>query len=156
MIHCNHKGSGLVEVIVGASILSVISLTFFGTLSILSRFHERDMLSIKGGLLAEEGLEAIRYIKGSGWSHLSTLTPGNVYYTTLSASSWGVTTTPEVIDGLFYRTFTIEQVQRNASDDIVASGGTLDPNILLSNVSVAWSNRGATTTITYKTYVTNI
>jgi hypothetical protein len=74
----------------------------------------------------------------------------------LATSSWSATTTPEVVDGLFYRQFKLSSVSRDSSDDIVVVGGTVDVNTFLVESSVAWNARGATSTITYKTYVTNI
>ena len=150
------KGSALVEVLVAASILSAVSLAFLGAFSVLVRFHERDTFSVKGSLLAEEGLEALRLIKSSGWSALSSIPTGQARYFALGTSTWGVTTTPEVIDGMFYRSFKIYSVSRNTDDDIVSSGGTVDSNTLLTESSVSWNWRNATTTVTYKTYVTNI
>lgn len=151
-----HKGSTLLEVLVVAGILSAICLSFIGTFVTVSRFHEKNMLAIKAELLAEEGLEAIRLIKGNGWSGLSALTPGNTYYFDLATSTWGVTTTPEVIDGEFYRSFRSYSVSRDASDNIVTSGGVIDSGTLLFDVSVHWQWRGATTTANYKTYMTNL
>lgn len=156
MISFHTKGSVIVEVVVASAILSVVSLAFLGTLATLSRFHQKDMLAIKGGLLAEEGLEAVRYIKGGNWNTISSLTPDTPYYLSLSTSSWGVTTTPEIVDGVFYRSFKVFTVQRNSSDDIVSSGGTVDPNTLLAESRVSWNTRNSTSTATYKTYVTNI
>ncbi len=149
-------GNSLVEVVIGAAILSAVSLAFLGTLSVVSSFHQKDMLSIKGSLLAEEGLEALRWIKAGGWSSLSSLPTGQSRYLAVAPTSWGVTTTPEVVDGIFYRSFRLSQVQRGAGDSIVASGGVVDPNTLLADVSVSWRWHNATTTITYKDYVTSI
>ena len=150
------RGNSLVEVVVCASILSLVSLSFLGTLSVLSKLHERDSLYIKGTLLAEEGLEAVRFIKGAGWNSLSTVPTGEPQYLALSPSSWSLTTEPEIVDGLFYRSLVFTPVERNGADDIVASGGVIDPNTLLAQASVAWNWRGATTTVAYQTYVKNI
>lgn len=150
------KGSTLTEVVVVSAILAVVSLAFLGTFSLLSRFHEKDMLTIKGELLAEEGVEALRLIKSGGWNTLSGLPMGSTRYLNLTPSSWSITTTPEVIDGIFYRSFIPYAVSRNASDDIVTAGGTTDPNTLLVSVSVSWNWRGATSTANYQSYMTNI
>lgn len=150
------RGSGLVEIVVAGAILSAVSLTFLGTLALLSRFHQKDMLTIKGQLLAEEGLEALRLMKGAGWGALSSLPTGTTRYLALGSSSWSATTTPEVVDGQFSRSFTLSPVYRGATDDIVSSGGTADPNTLLAEVTVSWLWRSATSSVTYRTYVTSI
>jgi len=152
----NTKGSGLVEVVIVAAVLATSTLAIFGTFALLSRLHQRNMLTIKAELLAEEGIEALRFLKGGGWGNLSGLSGGQAKYLSLGVSTWSTTATPEVIDGAFYRTVHVNTVERDSSDNIVSSGGTTDPNTLLIDSSVAWSWRGATTTVTYKAYITNI
>ncbi len=150
-----NRGGALIEVVVAAAVLSVVSLSFLGAFSMLSRAHQRDTLAIKGSLLAEEGVEALRFVKAAGWSGLSAAV-GQTRYLSLGSSSWSLSTTPEVIDGAFYRTVTVSAVRRDASDDIVASGGTVDANALLLKSTVSWNWRGATSTVSYTSYVTNI
>lgn len=150
------KGSTLLEVLVVTGVLASIVLSVLGTLSLLSRFHEKDMLKIKGQLLAEEGIESLRFIKASGWNSLSSLSSGQAQYLALDVSSWGVTTTPEIIDGLFWRVVKVYQVSRDVNDDIISIGGTIDANTLLLESEVSWSLRGATSTAMYQSYITNI
>jgi Tfp pilus assembly protein PilV len=152
----SRKGSTLIEVVVASSILSVVCLTFLGVFSVLSHFHQKNMYSIKGGLLSEEGVEALRLMKSEDWNVLASVPAGEARYFALGTSTWSATSTPEIVDGAFYRTFRIYAVSRDESDDIVASGGTVDPNTLLVESSVSWNWRGATTTTAYKAYFTNI
>jgi|SRR5581483_2963275 len=149
-------GSVLLEVIIGAAILAAVALSFLGSFAVLSRVHERNMLYIKGDLLAEEGIEALRLIKGAGWSNLLGISTLGTRYLTVGDSTWGVTTTPEVIDGSFFRSIKVTPVSRSATDDITTSGGTVDTNTLLLESDVSWSYRNSTSTATYKSYVTNI
>jgi len=150
------KGSTLLEVLVVTGVLASIALGVMGTLATLSRFHQKDMLAIKGQLLAEEGIEALRFIKSSNWSALSSIPSGENRYLELSESSWGVTTTPEIVDGVFWRTVRVYEVMRDMNDDIVSSGGTIDPDTLLLRSDVSWDWRGATSTTGYSAYITNI
>lgn len=150
------NGSALVEVLVSASILSIVTFSFLGVFTVLSRFHQKDMYSIKGGLLAEEGIEALRLMKSGGWNVLSSIPLSTDRYFALGTSTWSATTTPEVLDGIFYRKFKIYSVNRDVNEDITPSGGTLDSNTLFLESDVSWSWRGSTTTTTYKAYMTNI
>ncbi|MEK7607762.1 MAG: hypothetical protein AAB484_02485 [Patescibacteria group bacterium] len=150
------KGSTLIEIVVVTAILALVSLAFLGTFTALSQFHYKDMLIIKGELLAEEGIEALRFVKESGWNNLSSIPSGSKRYLSLAPSAWSITTNPEVVDGEFFRYFRVYEVLRDASDDIVSSSGTIDPDTLLLDVSVDWNWRGSTTTANYKSYITNI
>jgi hypothetical protein len=150
------KGNTVVEVIVAASILAVVAVAFLATFATITQFHEKDMLMIKGGLLAEEGIETVRLIKSNGWPSLASLTPDTPYYFELGTSTWSVTTTPELVDGAFYRYFKVSQVMRDASEDIVSVGGVVDPNTFLIESNVSWQWRGATSTVIYDSYMTNL
>lgn len=145
----------LIEVVVGAAILATVALAFFGSTSALGTLHERNMLYIKGDLLAEEGIEAMRLVKDSGWNNLASLPSGTPRYLLLGSAGWSITTTPEIVDGLFYRTVKVYQVFRDASANISVTG-TPDPNTILLESNVAWSYHTATSTVTYKAYVTNM
>jgi hypothetical protein len=133
-----------------------VSLSFFGAFYALSQFHQKDMLVIKGTLLAEEGIEALRFIESGGWNNLSSIPVDSTRYLAVSPSLWNISSSPEVIDGEFFRYFRVHSVFRDASDDIVSSGGTLDPNTLLIDVFVDWNWKGATSTANYKSYITNL
>lgn len=151
----NARGNSLVEVVVAAALLSAVAVSFLGAFSFLSRSHQRDTLAVKGALLAEEGIEALRYIRGAGWSGLSSAL-GQTRYLSLGVSSWSFTNDPEVIDGQFYRSVSVSAVSRDAENDIVETGGAVDTNTLLLESTVSWGWRGATSTITYRSYVTNM
>lgn len=149
------RGNSLVEVVVAAALLSAVAVSFLGAFSFLSRSHQRDTFAIKAALLAEEGIEALRYVKGAGWSNLSAVV-GQTRYLELGPSSWALSTEPEVVDGQFYRSVAVSAVSRGASGDIVASGGAVDSGTLLLTSAVSWNWRGATSTVTYRSYVTNL
>ncbi len=152
----SNKGGTLIEIVIVSAILSTVSLAFLGTFATVSRFHEKNMRIIKAELIAEEGMEALRLIKSGGFTALSSLTPGQRYYFALATSSWGVTTTPEVIDDMFYRSFRTGVVRRNGSSDIDPTGITIDPGTIELEVDVDWVWRNATNTASYRAYMTNI
>jgi hypothetical protein len=149
-----NKGSSLIEVIVVASVLTTASLAFFSSFTDLSSLHKKNTLLIKGQLLAEEGIEIVRLVRDSGWSNVSAIPTEQDYYFNLGLSAWGVTTTPEVIDGVFARHFRLHEVRRSAvNGSIVQSGGSVDANTFLADVFVSWLWNNATTTLKYQTYV---
>ncbi len=149
-----NKGMSLLEVVIGSAVLlSLVSLiAVYGV-------HLRIALSttpkMEAVLLAEEGLEAVRFMRDSGWStKIATLTSNTPYYLYLSGSGWVSTTTNTYIDSIFERKFILSDVYRNGTSDIVSSG-TLDANTKKVSVSVSWSDHGATTTTALYTYLTN-
>ena len=151
------KGFGLVEIIIGAAILAttLLAVSFFFQRAVVISRSTGEL--VQASFLAEEGIEVLRFLRDEKWENLSSgITPGTNYYLSFSGSSWATTTTNVFVDGVFERKFSIENVNRDGNDDITTSGGTLDPNIKLITVSVSWFDRGATTTHTVSTYLTNI
>lgn len=150
------QGFGLVEMIIGAAVLSTsllgISSFFQKTLEVSSLTQS----AVQGDYLLEEGVEVVKLFRDAGYANniakLSTTTPT---YLAWDGTNWATSTTNVFIDGKFERKITVSEVKRNASEDI-SDTGTLDPSTRLAAVSVAWNVKGATTTKTIQTYITNI
>lgn len=156
------KGFGLVEIIVGTSI---ISLSLVGILTAFNLFMRTGLANtekIQATYILEEGVEAFRYIRDSGWSsNIGTLTEGVPYYMVFDGSGWEATTTKTIIDEVFDRTVTLANVYRRDSDsDIVASTSpdqkTLDTNTIEVEVRVIWDKHEVVYEVNIVTYFTNI
>lgn len=140
-----YGGFGLVEIVIGAGVISASVLAislFFQQASQVSRIAER---SVSAGLLLEEGMEAMRLVRDSGWSNISDLSTTTSYYLTWNGLGWATSTTPTLIDGIFDRTVSVSPVYRDGNDDI-AESGVLDAEMRKVTVLVAWASKGATTT----------
>ncbi|MEW5907765.1 MAG: hypothetical protein AB1643_01090 [Patescibacteria group bacterium] len=153
----NYKnGIGLIEVVIGSTI---ILLAFLGLMSVANmslRILEVNNHNLQASFLLEEGVEAIKSFRDSGWNqNIATLSSGNNYYLDFNGASWQSTTTNIFIDNFFERKFTIEDVRRDADNDISTSGN-IDPGTKKINVYISWVERGATTTKSISTYLTNI
>src|SRR3989344_2907801 len=151
------NGFGLLEIVIAVSIISgtIFSLSYVFIIS-----HRLEAISsdkVRANFLAEEGLEAMRFLRDKSWNtNLSGLSVDTTYYLSFATttSTWSVVTNgPALIDGLYMRTINVAAVERDASDDIVSSGGTVDPDSKKISVTMAWSGRGATSTVTISTYL---
>ena len=153
-------GFGLLEIVIAASIISgtLFSLAFVFLIS--DKLVAESSSKIRANFIAEEGLEALRLLRDASWSsNLAGLGVGTNYYLSFNtiSSVWSVgTSNPGYVDGLYARTVTVENVNRDANDDIVSGGGTSDPDTKKFNVAVAWSARTGTTTVTVSTYLTDM
>lgn len=100
---------------------------------------------------AQEGLEAARAIRSQDYWNLVTGDHGLSF----SNDTWSFIVAPERIDEFYERTITIEDVYRDASDNIAANG-TLDPNTKKVRSTVEWSWRGVLPyDIELETYLSN-
>lgn len=138
-----NQGSLLVEVLVGAAIIGVVLVAMiFVTTTVLQSLtfvEERN----KALLLSEEGIEFLFYLRSESWSNVSSLTTGTEYYFDVTPTIINSTSTPELIDSMFARSFTIEPLYRDADDDIVSSttaGAVVDPGAFHAFVTVTSSS----------------
>jgi Tfp pilus assembly protein PilV len=154
------KGIGLVEVLVAASIFSVI----LGSLIVASNLYFRgasDSLKVaKAAYLAEEGIEAVKTMRDVSWENISDLSDGVDYYLVFNVSSttnyvWELTTTETDID-YFTRVLNFTEVQRDIDGRIVSSGGTVDVNSRRLDVSIFWTTKSGIVTKTLTTYIASI
>ena len=151
------RGVTLVEVLVAAGIIMVFLTTLVSVHNTYLRSSFSNVDSVKASFLGEEGIEAVKGIRDSSWSaNISPTTNGTPYYLVFAGGVWTLTTTSSQIDAKFYRKITFSAVNRDASNAITNSGGTLDTNVRKVNSEVSWLDRGATTTRSIDTYITNI
>ena len=153
-------GFGLLEIVIAVSIISAVIFSLSFVFLISQKLEATSSNKIRANFLAEEGLEAARFLRDKSWSvNLASLSAGTNYYLAFAAvtSTWSIGAVgPDKIDNLFYRKVTTENVQRDSSDNIVSSGGTNDPDTKKIDVEVAWQELGATSTVMISTYLSDI
>ncbi len=154
----NTKGFSLVEVVVGSAVLGVVFVSLISIYGTYIRASTQNASTIKMTYLAEEGVEAVRTLRDRGFaSNINGLTASTTYYLNFSGGFWVSTTTPEIIDTSYYRSFVLFSVYRDGNSDIVTTGGTLDPDTRKVVVTVSYTpGVAATTTKSLSAYLTNI
>jgi len=152
----NDRGFGVLEIIIGISILSLSFFTLLTVAANMTRLSADVTRSLQANFLVEEGIEAMRSIRDSGWlANFSTLSGSTSLAFASSTPSWNTTTTPEIIGGAFTREVYVSSVARDINNDIVISGGTNDLNTKKVTVSVSWQGSTGTSTRSFATYLTN-
>ena len=147
------SGIALVEVIVGIAITGLVLVFVSHTITLFVTGAAETRTRTKALYLAEEGVEVMRYMRDSDWNIIDTeLSNDTSYYLTVATTSLATTTTPEIIDGTYTRSFSLSEVRRDADDDIVSSGGTVDSHSRFITFSVGWG----TATVTLPSLLTNI
>lgn len=152
------KGVSLVEVIIGIAIIVGATLASFVYFSLAIKVARQSAETVQATLLVEEGMEAIRAIRDEGYStHIATLSNGIDHYFSFPGDQWEATTTPGLIENVFTRTFVLEEVRRDGSDDIVLSGGVVDPDAREVTVTVSWEDEsGGVKALEASTYIANV
>jgi len=150
------KGFGMVEVLVGASI---ISLTLMGLVSLGQNYlkiSNRNNEALQATFLLEESLEAVRLLRDDDWDvNIATLSSETDYFIIFNGSQFEATTTYGLIDGLFERKIVVSDVFRDPND-IIVPVGTLDDGIKKITAQVSWNSPSGTTTKSISTYLADI
>lgn len=150
------KGFGLIEIIIASAVISVALISLSQVFVLANRLTLRATEQVRANFIAEEGIEVMRFLRDKSWSsHLGNLSLATNYYVVFatSTSAWSITTTnPGLIDETFQRVIRASSVLRDTSDDIVVSGGTVDPDTLKITSTVTWGNAEQ---ISVETYLTN-
>lgn len=151
-----NRAFGLIEIIIGSSILtaSLLGISYYFKNAIeLSR---STALTTQASFILEESIEATRFLRDSAWANISAPITGTTYYLTFNGTSWATSTVNTYVDGVFERTVRFDDVYRDGSDDIVSVPGVLDPDIRKVTATVSWWNKTSTTTNSAEVYLANI
>jgi len=150
-------GLTLVEVLVATSIILAFLLALLSAHSLYLKTALSNGETIKATILAEESLEAMRFLRDSSWStNITPLSLDTDYSLIFNTGVWQTDVTNIYVDNIFERRVRLLSVYRDGSGDITSSGGTLDPNTVLVVSNVSWLKAGATTTKSISTYLTNL
>lgn len=163
----NNKGVSIVELMVVVLIIGVAlgALLTFGTFSLrTASLLER---TAQASLLVQDAMEAVKnYRDNTEWDEndpadeydglglVATASPLHLALSEDVPPRWRLLSGAETL-GIFTRQVVVEPVERDAQDDIVESGGALDPATRKVTVTVSWEERGAPRELEAITYVTN-
>lgn len=147
----SRSGQSLVEVVVGLGILVMV-------IAVLARFTVGAFANVEwareqvtAALFAQEGLEAIHNIAQRHFDDLSVGTHGLSTGSGFYSLSGSLNTWPP-----YTRKIMITAVQRNASDVIIVTGGTVDDSTRLITTEVMWDRpwggSGSVRLLQYFTY----
>ncbi len=148
-------GAALVEVVVVASIVTLLTVAITGVINQTVVVNDLALRNTQAGYILEEGAEAVKIIRDNSWSNITGLTAGTNYYLGYSSGVWSLSATPSTVDTRFTRIIVISAVNRDGNDDI-ASSGTNDTGTKKVTVTVSWLSAGNTVTKTLAFYVSDI
>ena len=152
----HNQGLSIVEVLLGLSLFAIIFLFIYQTLTLFFLEHARVIEHTQAVYLAEAGQESLRYLRDEDWNTLADLTPGTTYYLSVSTTTIATSSSPELINNKYSRSFTLWPAYRNSDDDLVASttpGATADAGSVVSIVRVTW---GADKVVQLESLLTNL
>jgi prepilin-type N-terminal cleavage/methylation domain-containing protein len=151
------RGFALLEVVIAVSIIVIAFVVLITVYNLYLNKAKSNLNTVKAVYLSEEGIEAVKLLRNASWTtNIASLSQGTDYFLTFGTNSVQINTTNTFIDGLYERKINFSNVYRDSNSDITASGGTIDTGTKLVTVTTSWSEKGATTTKSLSTYITNL
>ncbi len=149
----------MVEISIAVFILGVAISALLGVMVLGLQTSALADETTRASYLSREGFEAVRNFRDTTtWSTngLGIMTMGISYHAVASGTptTWSLAAGKETI-GIFQRDIVFSAVQRDASGNIVQSGGTTDPDTKKVIITISWSSRGRQWKITTPAYFTN-
>lgn len=145
------QGIGMVEILVVVAVIGVALVSLMGLADFALKINAGLKKDLVATNLASEAVEVSRAIKDESWAVLAAYGSGT-YHPVQSGGKWILAAGAEAING-FNRQITLEDVYRDVSDNITASGGTLDPNTRKISVVVSWIERGSARQVSLTSYL---
>ena len=113
----------------------LIAIPIRALVSVGYRNVSYDNAYLKAIFLAEDGIEAARYVRAASWNSLDS----GIYGIQLNDDGWEVTDNP-IIDNGYTRSLIISDVYRDSSGNIVDdSSESLDPDTKKFESKVTWN-----------------
>ncbi|MBZ9572045.1 prepilin-type N-terminal cleavage/methylation domain-containing protein [Patescibacteria group bacterium] len=152
----NKKGISIIEILIVIAIIVIAFASLLGVATFSLRVSTLIKETNQANVLAQETIEVVRNFRdGTDWNinGLGTLTVENTYHLEKTADippQWNLVLGEETING-FVRKVIFSDVQRDANDNIVETGGTNDPNTKKVTATVSWRDKK----VEIVTYLTN-
>lgn len=155
-------GQSLVELLVGVAIVTIIISSVVTAVVLGLRIHFQSVASRGAAALEQETMESVRSVAEGKWSNLYSVSPKGAT-TTYRITSSGTppvltvasSTEEVVVNNITYtRFFSVENVNRDASGNIVEGSGTEDPSTQKITATVQWPINGQTAELKIAEYLT--
>lgn len=134
----NHKpagGQSTIEVLIAVGTFALLAAGLLQLVASPLTLAGDSANRFKASTFADQGVEAARAVKESGWTHLSTGTHGLAR----SGGTWSFSGFSDVPDTGFVRSVVVADVARDVGGAIVTGGGTVDPRTKSVTVTVSWT-----------------
>ena len=130
-------GFSIVEVVVAAAIIATVGLAITGAWQGYIKITQLGASYTQAALLTEEAGEAIELYRDMSWSGMiAPLALNTPYYLYWNGTRYATSTTAVAVNTNYAVSFSLYPVMRDANSNVVAAGGTNDPDTLKAAIIV--------------------
>src|SRR3989344_2937322 len=147
------RGSGLLEIVIGAAIIGTAIVALLASFTAYFRYALLYEKNLQVAYLIEEGFEVMSFLRDADWEVNIAAHSPDIFFLEWTGTEWAITDTANYIDNLFLRSVFISNVYRNVSGKISESG-TDDPYTKKITVDVSYANGSTAVVKSVSTYIT--
>lgn len=161
------NGFSVIEILIVATVLVAVMGALIGFASFSLGAVILYKQTAQAASLAQEVMEAVRNFRdavawnnndpGNQYNGLGVMATGTAYHLTKSTDTppkWQLVQGQETL-GIFTRSVTFVDGQRDGQNNLVESGGVADSNTKKVTVRVWWDERGRSHSVSLTSYLTN-
>lgn len=134
LFHKTKKGQSLVEILLAMGLAAILLPALLTGLVTTREGRAQQNQRLGASAYLKEAQEAVRSVREKGWDNV---VPTGTYHPVFSGSSWSLAAGTDSPGG-YTRSLVISDVFRDASGNIVASGGSPDPSTRQITTTVSW------------------
>lgn len=149
------RGQSLIEILIAMGILGVMFPAIFSGFITTRQGRVQQSQRLDATHLIQEAIEAARTVRESGWNNIA---QNGTFYPEKYNNSWRLVAGTETINNLS-RQMVISDVRRDATGQIVQSGGSIDPSTKRIDITIGWtipSPSSVTASIYLTRYLDNV
>ncbi len=155
----NSKGQALIEILIGLAVGAILIGGATAAIVAILRSNLESKNFQTASSLSQELVDNAKTLAESDWHNIYNLSKGSStqYYVAASGTILAVfsgTTTTLAGNFTYTKFFSVENVNRDASSTIVASGGTDDPSTQKITSHIQWPSAGQTSDVPLVVYLT--
>jgi hypothetical protein len=155
-----NSGQSLIEILIGLAVGVIIIGGVAGTIAVTLRSNVQNKNIQTATSLAQELVNKLTDFASANWHNIDALGLGQQYYLIQSGAAFSVQPgiePPQTIDNIpFSRYFTVENVSRDANDNIEAvyNSANDDPSTKKAVVTVSWQQGASPAQVTLNKFLT--
>lgn len=130
----NQSGATLVEVLVAIALTAILIPVLAVAMITASDAQPETNQQIMASGLLNQLITATNNVRDNGWSNIAS---DGTYHPVISSGTWSLATGTATFNQ-FTESIVISDVNRDSGDNIVTSGGTLDPSTKLITATITW------------------
>ncbi len=150
------KGMSIIEIVIAAGIIAVSVTGIIGAIQIYLKIVHQNARSTQAVMFLDEATDALQSIRDQDYNTFKTLILDQEYSLFWNGVRYELATSTILLPYDMKRTIVFTEVQRDGSDSIVSSGGSIDENTRKANIKVEWYYQEKIKTISSEMLIHNL